>query len=331
MSDRMSGTAARSSWAVPARYSARRMTRCFKAVYYSYVTATFAYTLYSTFYATGPAGYLMQLELDLFGRAELKITAMLLMLGWVFGFRLVVEIASKLIPSIVWIDGDLHPPGLQPNDGVRPLSWKKIMGISATPTLIGSIVLPCMYVISQQERQRPVYSIDLSSSAVDLPRDATFVEVTGVIARTHVVSFELTSDTLSVHEWYAPITEEGWTPNRPVRYVVYAKAEGHSDRDAVQPIDLLQSGIARIKGRIGGSLSTIAENGLRSRGVTLASPYVLITLESRDHTAFSWEDVAIYMGVAAFFSVFLLVGLARGRSVEGRARAIEARSGACER
>ena len=62
----------------------------------------------------------------------------------------------------------------------------------------------------------------------------------------------------------------------------------------IWPIELRASGVATISGRIGGSLSTIVESSLRSKGVNLAPLYSVIHVENPNHTfSFSWDDALV--------------------------------------
>ena len=65
-----------------AGHSARRMTPRCQAVFVACSAAALAYTLYCCVDETGPVGYAMKLELDLFGRAEVYQAASLVTGGW---------------------------------------------------------------------------------------------------------------------------------------------------------------------------------------------------------------------------------------------------------
>jgi hypothetical protein len=176
--------------------------------------------------------------------------------------------------------------------------------MSAIPGLLGAVIAFAVYVFVQHDQQGQVYTLDLMSGAADLPKDAKFVDVAGVIAKRFVVSFKRVGDDSAVHERYAPITESGWIPSNPVRYVVAVTARETSDYEVNWPIDFRASGVTKISGRIGGSLSTIVESSLRSGGLTLAPSYSVINIENPDHTStFSREDALRFVGLAVFVSV----------------------------
>ena len=287
------------------------MTKRCQVVYGIYFAITFAYTAYCTYYETGPVGYVMKMELDLFGSADMEWPFMIVVFGWLLGFLASAAIVDKCVPSLVWIHRDAPATLTYP---VSPISWKAVLWISAIPGLIGGAIAPAVYLYAQHDLQAQTYPIDLMSGAADPPKDAKFVNVGGVIAKRFAVSFKRVGDGSVVHELYAPITNGGWIPSHPVRYVVAVTATETADYEVIWPIELRASGVTTISGRIGGSLSTIVESSLRSKGVNLAPLYSVIHVENPNHTfSFSWDDALVFAGVGALVSVMLFGILATAR------------------
>jgi hypothetical protein len=103
------------------------MTKRFQLVYYIYIAATLAYTAYCSYYETGLIGYVMKVELDLFGNANMNWPFFIVTVGWQLGFLLAAAIVGKFVPSLVWIRRDA-PAELVITYPFRPTSWKKSCG-----------------------------------------------------------------------------------------------------------------------------------------------------------------------------------------------------------
>ena len=145
-----------------AGHSARRMTPRCQAVFVAFSAAALAYTLYFCVDETGPFGYAMKLELDLFGRAEVYQAASLVIGGWYLGLMMIAGIIGQFVPSLVYTDS---PHQFQINRPSRPMSWKRILGISAIPILIAAVIAPGVYVLMHRDDQKMVYDLDLTSGA----------------------------------------------------------------------------------------------------------------------------------------------------------------------
>ena len=223
---------------------------------------------------------------------------------------------GPFVPSRVYTDS---PHQFQINRPSRPMSWKRILGISAIPILIAAVIAPGVYVLMHRDDQKMVYDLDLTSGAAAPPRNAKFVNVTGVIAKPYVMSLKSVSDTAVVHWRYAPITEAGWTPRDPIRYVVAIAAGETSDYQVAWPVALQKSGVTRFSGSLGSSLSTIVESGFRSKGLKLADSYSVLSMRDLEDTStFGWEDVLVLISLGAMLSLIAFAVLVKVRFANSR-------------
>lgn len=288
----------------------RRLSPRFQVIYYIYFGVTFAYTLYSSALETGLAGYLLKIELELFGRAEVFGTGLLMTFGWLVIFLVIAKIAGKFFPSLVWHHSDSTRITRRPGS----ITWKMILSICAIPILLGAVAAPAVYVWEHQDDHKQIYTLDLASPSAAPPKDAKFVCVTGVVARTYAVGLRITIKDSVSHERYVPITENGWTSGNPVRNFIIFHVPGSQESQLQWPEEVRRRGITQICGRIGGTLSTYVEGEFRSKGLKIAAPYSVITLEDLTRTSgFFWGDAIALIAVGIGFSIIIFAVMAAAR------------------
>jgi hypothetical protein len=200
------------------------MTVRFQLIWILYALAALIYTVFGMVTHSGLNGYLMKLELDTFGAAEDHITALVVFFALFIPLAAITVIVEKLAPSLIWNYAPTANQKPEPLDRLnRPLqhvSWKAVLVVTAIPLVIGAVLVPMFYFSDQQDQQEKVYAVDLTSGAEDLPKEAKFVELTGVMARSYAFTLKSTLNGSVSYELFAPITGKGWTPADPVRYFV---------------------------------------------------------------------------------------------------------------
>jgi len=265
----------------------RKMTPRFQIVVIIWLLAVMVYCIYSSITESGLAAYVMELEMAVFGVAGTRITMLLTMFLLFVPASVAPTIVAKLFPSQVWIDAntitppnaDVPKPGLlermnQPVQ-IQHISWKAVLWVTAIPVALAAILYPILNYSDKRDQQEKIYTIDLKAGAPDPPKQAKFVELTGLIARPYVVMFKKTSGGSASYELFAPITGKGWTPADPVRFVVRDEVEA-SGGEAQWPDAFRQRNIAQFSGKITRSLPAYVERDFRSRGLRFDPAYTVI-------------------------------------------------------
>jgi len=83
-----------------------------------------------------------------------------------------------------------------------------------------------MTVTNSRDQKRPIYQMDLARSS-DVPSgNIKFIEIAGVLQQDS--EYGLTEDTsgMKSSHRYAPVTDAGWTPDRPVKFFLHMKSQG---------------------------------------------------------------------------------------------------------
>jgi hypothetical protein len=292
------------------------MTPLFQTIWAVYCLAALVYTLYSATTESGLDAYLLRLEMNIIGGAEEVLTALL-----AFGVLLaplwaITRVVEKLAPSLVWASADTHDqfeaglakPGLMGhlNRPVQTVSWKVVLVVTAIPILVGAVLFPVMHYSEQRDRQEKVHSIDLTSGLADLPKGAKFVDLTGLVDHSYVLTFKRTFNSSVVsQELFAPVTGNGWTPADPVLYFVRDVSYEDPQGKTHFPDAFRRKGAARFSGEISRSLPAYVESEFRSKGLKLGAAYSVIELKNlpdRQSTASSGEPE-----LAAGFCLFVAV------------------------
>jgi hypothetical protein len=301
----------------PARYRTPwlDMTPRFQIIWAVCFIVAVAYTVYSLATGSGLFGYLMALEMNLIGMAEETITAMLTFGVLVAPLWAVTGIVAKIAPTQVWAAANRLPPRSpggstlleKLNRPVDRISWKAVLGATAIPLLTGVVVFAVMYNSDQRDQQERIYPIDIRSAAADPPKNAKFVELTGLVARSYTLTFKHSNDsTASEYELFVPITEAGWTSTDPVRYFARASAYEASlgQGDVRWPDAFRQSSAAQFSGRISQSLPAYVETKYRSRGLKFGPSYLVIELmDFPDHKVPSSNNALLAAGICLLIAV----------------------------
>ena len=302
------------------------MTPRFQVIWAVYFIAALAYMAYGVATGSGLPAYLERLEMDIIGMAEDHITVVLTFGLLIAALWVLTRITGRLAPSLVWA-----PPGA-PNQSeaglptssllgklnrpVQRVSWKAVFVITAIPLLIGAVISPVVYYSDQRNQHERIYPIDLTSGVADPPRNAKFVELTGLVARSYALSYKHSdSSTPSLYELFVPVTGEGWTPADPVRYFVTISAYEASlgKGDVEWPDAFRQGSAAHFSGKISRSLPSYVESRYRSKGLRLAPTYSVIEWDTfPDHKVSSSFDAKVAAGIClvgagiAFFAAVMV-------------------------
>jgi hypothetical protein len=260
----------------------QRMTRQFQIIWIVGMAAALAYSIYSTVAESGLAAYIMQLELRIAGAAAMKITLLVTLFVLLAPLVAITAIVAKIAPSQVWMGAESRNRStLGPFERLnRPLqvqhiSWKVVFVVTAVPLVVGAVVSPILHYLDQRDQQEKVYSIDLKWDVTPPPPGTRFVEVTGLMARSHALIFKRTLNGSDSYEVFAPITNYRWTPADPVRYIVRQESPV-SDGQAQWPEVFRERGVAQISGKISHSLPAFVASEFRSKGLKLGPSYTVI-------------------------------------------------------
>jgi hypothetical protein len=296
--------------------------------------AAIAYLIYSGVTETGLAGYVIQLQMALVGRASSDITWIVTILGpclvlWA-GIQLAYRLNLLKRPETKSAPAPRVIPAVP---GPVPRSFLKVAAIAAAiPLAICGIVVAAMSYAAWRDRSEPVYSLDLSSPGATLPRSARYVEVAGLLDLRHAAAFKKTEDQTVDREFYAPLVDPGRSD--PVRFVLY-----HSEREAATgevqwPAVFRSRGIATFSGKVAGRVPVYVESKFRAAGVKLAPSYTVIEyreLVNHQPPPVNRDDMYLAVWVGGLISVAVFVSiLAMGRMVARLRRQASARAAAAD-
>lgn len=291
----------------------RGMTRQFRMVSAIYVIVALVYSGSSAVTESGLAGYVLKLEMDIIGIAEVFTTLPLTMFLLLLPFGAMMWIVEKLAPSRLWIyadaEADFHDPSFteRMNRPLTNVSWKAVFMVTAIPVVVGAILYPSLYYSTQREQAEKVYPINLASGVADTPKNAKFVDLTGMVAHSYAVVFKTIStkrEIDDVYELFAPITGAGWTPAEPVRYFVRYEPSERSGGKVVWPEAFRQRGAVTFSGKISRSLPSYVESKFRSKGLQVDPSYSVI--EYRKGKA-SYDRAPLAGGICLMFAAFAFV------------------------
>jgi hypothetical protein len=247
--------------------------------------AAFLYVAYGAATITGIGGYLMAVQMNIFGSADFGWA---LLMGVFIGL-VVISVGYFLIAS-VWtrLFGVRAPAPPSPKAAAtlqvllaapkNGLSWKALLLMAGIPLAVVALVAPVLYFMDHRDQQQPVYDLDLTDSHATLPEGAEFAEINGLIARRYLALYKERVGGVGDFDLqvFAPITAPGWTVADSVRYVVHRTVRQDSSLwDS--PVDLQtfpeefkQRGPVIIPGKLGTSLPVNIKQDFKSDGLTLA-------------------------------------------------------------
>jgi hypothetical protein len=298
-----------------------------KAVYWIYLAIVGSYIFYGYLTKTGLYGFLIDEQLKLFGKAQVSVAVflplivLLLPVAPLASYVRKKEMSERLNDprTAAAIAAGLRVPAAAP----EKRSYWLWIGVSATvPFLISLVAYFYMTASDASDQKRSIYHMDLAVNS-DVPAgDVKFIEIAGVFQQDS--EYDLTesgSGTKSSHR-YAPLTEPGWTPDRPVKYFLYLKSEG-DQRITIARLDQKTGRVdvmpphGPYNSKFGGQLS---QNGLpdyvksafERRGITIADRYYVLDWkgELNGPVASKYNSQMYYLipFLGAFFSLVVLAG-----------------------
>jgi hypothetical protein len=305
--DRTSG--ARSSNPRPAE-PWRRITPRFQAMLLVYSLAAGAYAIYVSITESGLAGYMMQLQMATLGEAMFKLTMLLTIVALIMPLLAIWAILEKLAPSLVWSYATGQEPGPieRMNAPLQSLSWRAVFIGAAIPIMIGAVLFAVLDYRGWRDQREKVYAVDLTSNTGNnLSRNARFVELTGLMARSYALMFKNGQSGSISYELFAPITGTAWTAGDPVLYFVhyespmeYTGATAASADEVAWPDAFRHRGAARFSGRIGTSLPGFVERKFRSKGLSISPSYSVVEWQDLSNRRVPPSSSAIIAGGICF-------------------------------
>ena len=273
--------------------------------------AALGYVCYSTFTNTGLGGWLMALQIQLFGSANEKLTVLVLAMG-VLG--VISAVAQRFDPVGFAAFMQPRPAGPAPT---KQAQTKLLVIIAAVPVLLA---VPAYFWLEHQaqvDEHRPVYSLDLvNNPAVPVPADAKFVHLSGVFqAAYQYILTETDNGVVTATNRYAPLTGVDWKPGEPVRFFLDTSTGYYYAPDASQQINLDQT--SAFPGVFDGELSpehlpTVVRQHFEQHQLRIAAEAYVLDLTgsygNRPPTADSHSYYLILWFGGALSVVILLVG-----------------------
>ena len=309
----------------PKRPKGSMMTRIaaapgwFKWPALAYVVAALVYAIYSEETQTGLIGYFMAIELEHLGSTsggrDVAFALVLLLLP----LLIVMAVLGRFTPQL------LEPVGSAGfMQAAYPRSWKKIFGITAIPLALTGIAVVIVYFVAQQNLREARHAVNLEDVNAPLQNKASYVTVTGLVARRYLASYRYGNHTHANDYVYVPLTNAGWTPADPVRIVVHRTvAVDDWDKPFQMPFDLSQRLPLRIQGKISRSLPVLIQREFNDKGLKFAPTWFVV-----DEVAFPNADWALIapavtgiVGVMLSFFVLYIMTLLRFRACKTTARA----------
>jgi hypothetical protein len=257
-----------------------------KALFYGYLIAAFAYAMYGSFAQTGLAGYFMNLQMDLMGRAYLKLSAMLAVLVLflpaypVSAYLRSIGVFGK-DEAVLGLQAQKAPEGKRPPVALRTITlWALVPSVIATPA----------YFIakfqSDQDQQRTIASLDLESDAGTPPADAKFVELKSAMQMAYRYQVkESRSYSSSARHTYAPLTSSGWNTGQPVVYFINTTIDEGWNANPRNPRGASRNLVVdRFQGKlVQDGLPTFVRTAYEKEGIKIATPhYVLERMHFHD-------------------------------------------------
>jgi hypothetical protein len=202
-----------------------------KAIYWIYFVIAGSYVFYSYAVKGGLYAVVIDEQLKLFGKADINVAIFLPLIVLMLP---VVPLASyvrkrersELLrdPSAAAaIAAGLTGPAAAPE---KRSYWIWITAFAGVPFLVSLVAYFYMTATDASDQKHPIYHMDLAGSS-NLPAgDVKFIEIAGVVQQDSECS--LTEDTpgMKSNHLYAPLTDAGWTSDRPVKFFLHLRSEG---------------------------------------------------------------------------------------------------------
>src|SRR5262245_49050094 len=148
-----------------------------------YVGPIILYVGYSTYLQNGLCGFLMDLQLRLFGVALMGMTAVS-----AFGILLIPSVyLSRYIKRQEILTTGKNSPDWRK----KPLtSWRQVLIIGLAPALIALPIYYILVKIDQNDQQREIFKLDLIRNPAIPSGDVKFVQLTGLIQLDYQYSWK---------------------------------------------------------------------------------------------------------------------------------------------
>jgi len=307
-------------WVSFAPASAARARRWLKWSGIVYATAALIYMIDSGVTQSGLLGYVEAMELEAVGVAPDWLT-------WCIGFVLLVlplgaieKAMEKLPPPAVSLAVKPQLP-----NAPFPGSWKQVFRITSIPLLATAAASLLFLILGQLDLREKVYQLKLDDPAARLPRDAKFIQVTGLVARQYVVGYDNVlhptggPDIITQHV-FAPVAPYGWGPGDPVQVVVHAAKSVDGDK-AELPSAFRQMGPVELLGEIHKSLPVTIQRQFAAKGLKIAPTCVVVNLKGLP-TVYQASDTGLWIGVGGLAITLIIFGtLALAKVVNAEAAA----------
>jgi len=202
-----------------------------KAIYWIYFAIAAAYIIYGYVTKTGLYALMIDQQLKLFGKAEVGVAIFLPLIALMLPVVPLASYVRKRETSELSFDPNgraaiaarLIGPAAAPE---KRSYWIWISAFAVAPLLVSLAVYLYMTVTNSRDQKRPIYQMDLARSS-DVPSgNIKFIEIAGVLQQDS--EYGLTEDTsgMKSSHRYAPVTDAGWTPDRPVKFFLHMKSQG---------------------------------------------------------------------------------------------------------
>jgi len=299
-----------------------------KAVYWIYFAIVAGYIFYGYITKSGLYALVIDQQLKMFGKAQVEVAI----------FVPLIVLLLPIVPLASYVRKKEREQRLQdpksaaavaagvPGPAAAPETrfyWVWISLFAALPFVISLIAYAYVTTADARDQKRSIYHMDLAATP-NLPApDVKFIEIAGVFQQDS--EYDLTesgSGTIRTTHRYAPLTEPGWTPGRPVKFLMHLKSEGdqritiaHLDKKNGRMEIMPPSG--PFNSTFGGELS---QNGLpdyvksvfERRGITIADRYDVLDWKGELNTpiASQYNGQMYYLipFLGAFFSLVIFAG-----------------------
>lgn len=286
--------------------------------------AILGYNVYSIGTRTGLAGYLISLQIRIFGGASLKMTTLFSLLISAVAASPFIWLAQKMLSSIIGPGAGAAAMRIATSLNSSPVGgykWKWIVVAGLVPLVLGMLVAVPLYWLDQRDRfgrgnqTEAVYALDLTSADPVLPKGTTRIEIKGLVRGNFAAGYG-ERPAYKFH-WYVPVTGPNWKATDPVQYVLHrsvAWAVGENGKTA-QPNDFTQLDPVTSYGSLGTQLPATVQKSFRSEGLLIAPSAQVIdwtgTPNQRAPASNYYYIGSLAVGAAISVIIFLIMGIVK--------------------
>jgi hypothetical protein len=265
----------------------------------TYCASAGIYVTFTVIMQTGLGGYALAIEMENFGASTPMPTGGVLWLLLCVPLFVFLVILKKIDPRLVTYRSNPNPSR---NAGFT-ISWKMVFGIAGVPFLATAMTASVLAFVGHQDLKATVYKVILDDANRTLPKEARFVELTGLAVRRYVAAYREDD----IDHVFAPMTGSAWTPEDAVQFVAYRTVSlSSSDQAFDLPRDFTQRGPTTIRGKISKFLPVVIERTYKSKGLQIA-PSCVVVDESGFPTASGADETAMLTGIVGTgFTVLVL-------------------------